>query len=101
MPTTVTANYFQTKDELADAIRDQLHKGVVDILFTKADGTTRLLKGTLKADLLPKVEEDPDAEVKPKRKQSDAVVVAFDTEKQEFRSFKKDSVIEYTYYNEG
>jgi hypothetical protein len=101
MTTNISAGYFQTKDELADAIRDQLHKGVVDILFTKADGTTRLLKGTLKADLLPKVEEDPDADIKPKRKQSDAVIVAFDIEKQEFRSFKKDSVIEFTYKNEG
>lgn len=93
--TTINADQFADINQLGEAIKQELRKGIVTITFRKKDGTVRVLKGTTNETLLPKVEPLKPDEVNPVRKQSDAVVVCFDTEKQEWRSFRKDSVIEY------
>ena len=55
--------------------------GIVRFYFRKVDGTIREAWGTLRSDLLPQPKGDD-------RKRNDTVQVYFDTEYQEYRSFK-------------
>lgn len=72
---------------------EKLKQGVYKITFTKTDGSTRELVGTLKQDLLPPpVEVDPDAPPKKERAINESVVAVYDLEAQGFRSFRIDSV---------
>lgn len=63
----------------------------IEVIFTKADGSERTMKATLFPSLLPITESKED---KPTRKVSDETIVAYDLEKQAWRSFRVDSVIE-------
>ena len=62
------------------------------VTFTKKDGTERVMKCTLKPDVLPVVETKPLAEGKQPRKESTTSIRVFDLEKQEWRSFTTQSV---------
>lgn len=69
--------------KLKTAMKDR----IVKFYFQKVDGSVREAFGTLKASLLPPtVGED-------NRKKSDTVQVYFDTEKSEYRCFKKANLI--------
>lgn len=63
-----------------------MQKGIVKFRFVKVDGSMREAYGTLKVDLLPKHEVT-------NRRQNDTVQVYFDTEKREWRCFKKANLI--------
>ena len=54
--------------------------------FQKVDGSIREAYGTLKSDLIPSTKGDD-------RKRNDTVQVYFDTEKSEYRCFKKANLI--------
>ena len=58
--------------------------GVVRFYFQKVDGTTREAWGTLKSSLIPQPQRNGSD-----RKKNDTVQTYFDTEKQEWRCFKK------------
>lgn len=62
-------------------IRYELHNRIVAFYFKKVDGTIRQAFGTLVASSIPAVQGV--------RKTNDSVQVYFDTEKQEYRCFKK------------
>lgn len=64
-----------------------MRKGIVRFYFKKVDGTIREAWGTLKADLVPPVEGDS------KRKPNDTVQTYYDTERQEWRCFKRLNLI--------
>jgi hypothetical protein len=70
-------------------LQGALKTNIVDVTFTKKDGTERLMKCTLNPEILPKVEIKEDA--KP-RKESTTSMRVFDTEKNEWRSFTIKSV---------
>lgn len=70
---------------------DLLHNNVVNITFTKINGDVRILKSTLKSDLLPKVEVVEGVEKKV-RVESDNNISAWDIENEGWRSFRVDSV---------
>lgn len=80
--------------EINDTIEPMLHKWLKDMLavtemkvtFTKVDGTERVMKCTLEADKLPKVEIKEDAKPRKETTSTKALRV-FDLEKQEWRSF--------------
>lgn len=61
----------------------RMHTEVVRFYFRKVDGTLREAWGTLRADLVPPVEGNDT------RKKNDTVQVYFDTEKNEWRCFKR------------
>jgi len=63
-------------------LQAEMKKGIVKFYFTKVDGSIREAYGTLKTELMPEVKES-------NRKQNDTIQTYFDTEKQEFRCFKK------------
>ena len=67
---------------------EMLHNGIVEFQFIKKDGTLRQAKGTLLKEYLPEPKEGTKS-----RKSSDNVVVYFDLDKNEFRSFVKESFV--------
>jgi len=68
----------------------KLHKamqlGIVKFYFRKVDGTIREAYGTLKSDMMPAIKGTG-------RKANETLQTYFDTEKQEFRCFKKANLI--------
>lgn len=71
------------------ALREHLKAGVVTVKFKKKDGTVRDMKCTLKEDLV--VSYDKKSEKK--KTISEDVCSVFDLDKNEWRSFRYDSVI--------
>lgn len=63
-----------------------LYNRIVEFYFKKTDGTMRQAFGTLKDDLIGEIKGTG-------RKSNDNVQVYWDTEKSEFRSFKKCNLI--------
>lgn len=60
--------------------------GIAKFYFMKVDGSMREAFGTLRGDLLPNIS-------KCNRKSNDTVQVYFDTEKQEWRCYKKANLV--------
>lgn len=67
-------------------LRTAMNNRIVKFYFQKVDGSIREAYGTLKENLIPATNGD-------KRKRNDTVQVFFDTEKQEWRCFKKANLI--------
>ena len=65
-----------------------LETEIVEIEFTKKDGTERVMKCTLQEDFLPEYDV---IEIDKDRWKKDAIAV-FDVEKEDWRSFRWDSV---------
>ena len=61
---------------------------IVQVTFEKSDGTDRIMKCTLKEELVTPYEKKTNRT----RKQNEDVCVVFDTDKQEWRSFRYDTV---------
>ncbi len=77
-----------------DKLKSLLEENVLSVLFKKKDGTNRLMLCTLKEDKLPKVE------IKESKKASNSnTLPVWDLEKNEFRSFRIDSILEYKMAN--
>jgi len=76
---------------LKDAIHDKLVNGVVKVIFTKKDGTERVLICTLRQDL---IDYEYDFSRKPRRR-SDEVLAVWDLESKDWRSFRIDSVLSF------
>ena len=66
----------------------QMSTKIVKFYFRKVDGSIREAYGTLQASLLPETKGT-------ERKKSDTLQVYYDTEKSEFRSFKKANLIKF------
>lgn len=79
-----------------DKLIDLLHRNVVQVRFTKSDGTERVLKGTLMKEYLP-IREGEGSTVK----RSNDVTCVWDVENKGFRSFRNDSVIDYIIDTKG
>jgi len=73
-------------------LREVLQDGIVNVTFTKVDGTKRDMRCTLNESLIP---QSTSTEPKAERKVNDTVQRVFDLDKNEWRSFRKDSVIEF------
>ena len=75
-----------TRNELIEAL--QAHKCVVK--FTKVNGEVREMPCTLREDIIPKVEPKTERLKKP----NESVLSVWCLDKQEWRSFRVDSVLE-------
>ena len=84
-----------TAEEHKEEIWNKLNDGTIQVIFTKKDGTPRVMKCTLQEDYLPEV--DGVIVIDKDRWKKDALAV-FDIEKNDWRSFRWDSVtkIEFT-----
>lgn len=79
-----------TIPEEKSLLQETIRKHVVEVTFTKRDGSTRVLVGTLKAEYLPEVDGyNTPANPKP------GLIMIYDLENDGFRSFYADSVISY------
>ena len=67
-------------------LKAAMQKRVVKFYFQKVDGTLREAYGTLMSDRIPATNGD-------NRKRNDTVQVYYDTEKEEYRCFKKANLI--------
>lgn len=94
------AGWYATASEEQQAEFREWFRGVlrnerVNICFTKADGSERWLHGSLHEDLIP-----ADKLVKSEtstRKKSEEAQVVWDIDKQDWRSFRWDSVKEFSF----
>jgi hypothetical protein len=82
-----------TKDEL----KMLLEKHVLVVNFNKTDGSKR----TMKCTLLQNIVKPHTKKTEKSKKQNDSVLSVWDLEKEAFRSFKIDSVIDYHVVEEG
>jgi hypothetical protein len=78
-----------TREQLIEA----LHAGPCTVTFTKVNGEKRVMPCTLQAGLVPPAPVTVAVEGKAPRKVSLDTVRVFCTDKQEWRSFRVDSVI--------
>lgn len=67
-------------------LKNAMHGGIVQFFFMKVDGTLRQAFGTLDPHRLPETQGKG-------RKANETVQVYFDTDKQEYRSFKKCNLV--------
>jgi|MDSZ01.2.fsa_nt_gb hypothetical protein len=79
-----------------DELKQALQLGAVDVKFRKKDGTERKMSCTLQDGVVPKATKEDPLSQKKIRQISDEVLPVWDLEKEAWRSFRKDSVIEWT-----
>jgi hypothetical protein len=77
-----------------------LAEGVYTVTFTKVSGELRSMPCTLKADLVPPPKAEQPETQKKVREINENVVVAFCTDKKEWRSFRVANVIEIKPFEE-
>jgi hypothetical protein len=71
-----------------DKIEEALKANVAEVRFTKSDGTERIMKCTLREDLVIPYTKKTDRV----KESNQDIVPVFDVEKNEWRSFRVDSV---------
>ena len=72
-------------------LKVKMYAGIAKFYFQKVDGSIREAYGTLNAAMLPATAGDDN------RKRNDTVQVYFDTEKQEWRCYKRANLIRIEY----
>ena len=78
-------------------LKQLLKKKTVEIKFKKKDGSDRTMTCTLVSDVVPVYEKKTERT----RPENDNVLAVWDLDKEAFRSFKLDSIIEYKVLQEG
>ena len=87
----------EDKSEFRDFLVSILKEQRMNISFVKTDGTLRHLHCSLHPDLLPMKEvKDVDEEKAPRKKNFD-VIATFDLDKMAWRSFRLDSVKDFSF----
>lgn len=89
--TFVKRNGFSMSEALKCAwanmkLKAAMKQRIVKFFFKKVDGSIREAYGTLKENLIPATSGDS-------RKKNDTVQIYYDTEKQEYRCFKKANLL--------
>ena len=85
-PYAETNNFF-AKPDLYENIRDFLHDEIIEVCFTKKDGTERKMFCTLQSDLIDQQYESYD-DTNPPKIINEEVMRVFDTEASSWRSFR-------------
>jgi hypothetical protein len=82
-------------------LKNILKQNVVSLNFKKVDGTDRKMLCSLKESFLPVVKTKETKELTKKKAENENVLSVWDLEKNAFRSFKIDSLIDYSIIKEG
>lgn len=80
-------------------IKDKLHTNVLKVTFTKVDGSTRVMKCTLKEDLVPQTQKTT-TDKAVTRVPAPGLISCFDIEAQGWRSFKVANLLDWNIENE-
>jgi hypothetical protein len=75
-----------------DVLLKDLHAEVIEVTFTKVNGETRVMRCTLKPDMLPPNSNVAHIDEEHKKPENLSVIVAWDTQANGWRSFRVDSV---------
>lgn len=86
-------------DSVTDFLTKALRERILEVTFIKKDGTERIMKCTLRPDLLP-AQTDLEEQVE-KRKPNPDVIAVWDLEANGWRSFRHDSIMMFTYVEEA
>jgi hypothetical protein len=86
-------NELKENKFMYDDLIAKLREGVAKVKFTKKDGTERVMSCTLNVEYMPMVEFAKDQEAS-KKEPNKEVVKCWDTEKEAWRSFRVDSVLD-------
>lgn len=78
-------------------LNNLLKRKILKITFKKKDGSERIMKCTLLEDMVPFYEKKTERV----KKVNEDVLAVWDLDKDAFRSFKLDSVIDYQVLEEG
>ena len=82
-------------------IEQALDEGAtVSVVFTKADGTERTMLCTKNSEVISEQYTAPEKKTERTRKDTDGLVVVFDLEKNEWRSFRLNSVKSYMVFED-
>jgi hypothetical protein len=73
-------------------LKSHLAYGPTTVVFTKKDGTERVMNCTTNPDLVPAVEIVESAEPKKERKVNEEVMPVYDLEAKAWKSFRWDSI---------
>lgn len=85
--------YIRLENEnYAEWMKQVLFQGEATVTFTKKDGTQRVMRCTLKPELLP---AQPVTENKQERKKSDKTIAVYDLDAGGWRSFTIESVTSF------
>jgi len=79
---------------MLNSLIEQLQNSMVEITFDKVDGTRRIMQCTLDQDYI-KVHSEIKEQTENTRKPKEGVLVVFDTEKNEWRSMRVESIVSY------
>lgn len=71
-------------------IVNMLHNGIINVKFTKKDGTERVMKCTLLENIIKPYEKTTERE----KKVNEDILSVWDVEKDAWRSFRYDSILE-------
>ena len=77
-------------------LKEHLSRCVAEITFNKVDGSVRKMHCTLMADHIPQVVSEEQVAHVP-RVQNDEVMAVWDLDKQDWRSFRLDSITNVNY----
>ena len=77
---------------LSEILKKKLHENILKITFEKKDGTVRNMLCTLKSEHIPQQDSSNKGT---KKKENPDVLAVFDVEKNAWRSFRIDSVIQW------
>lgn len=81
-----------TAQNMKEVYVSELQKGVRSITFTKVNGDKRVMNATLDPKVLAKVY----GEQATATQRSDTTLTVFDTDKQDWRAMRMDSIISFT-----
>ena len=81
------------RSERRAQLTDMLIEGIVEVTFTKLSGETRTMPCTLRPGIVPPAKAEDPASQKRVRELNEAVMVAWCTDKSEWRSFRLDNII--------
>lgn len=95
-PTLYSNLKDQERHEFQIWLRSHLHFGPVTVTFKKKDGTLREMNCTLKPDLVKEYEKKTERT----KTVNEETCPVFDIDKQEWRSFRYDSITEVKFNNE-
>jgi hypothetical protein len=79
-----------------EELKKLLKSTVMTVNFKKKDNTLRKMVCTLNEDYLPEVEDTSDDAPKRTKSESPDAIAVWDLEKQAWRSFRIDSIVDYS-----